>query len=314
MKVYTEIVIDIGSGEVVGENFTIYHGPVSLAKGSSAQKGGGTTNTTTTNVNPTADRLAGIGEQFLSPALQGQSFSPVTGVRDMVQQQLMPLIPLMQKQLMGENGQGGVFGLPGQISGHRSLSPLAQDMAMKGGQFSEQHLRDVFRPVDSQGQQLFQQAVGNLVPQVRSGLATRGIASGGVGQGIEDKAVGDLAFQFGLRENDFRNQVLQQRLQALQQFGSAKSGITEASQADLSERLQKTGGELSAITGGQSALARGFQLPLDVLNQAIGTELAPFQALMQLTGASAGGTNVQTTSGATNQSQKSTSPTGIFGK
>lgn len=291
MRIYSKVTIDIGSGEVLDAIFTEYHGPVSQAKGSSSTKGGGVTSQTTTQTNPTVDRLAAMGEGFIGPALQGRSFEPVTGVRSMVESQLMPLIPLMQKQLMGEYGQGGVFNLPGQISGHQSLSPLARDLAIR-------QAGDVFDPTRTTG--MFEQSIQRMLPQIRGGLAARGIAPGGVAQGIESTAIGNTALDFAMREDAARRDAI--------------NNLMGVSQGDLAERLQRTGGELSAITGGQSAIARGFGLPLDVLNQAISTELSPFQALMQLTGAAAGGTNVSTSAGTSNQSQRSSQPSGIFGK
>lgn len=291
MQYYTKIVID-ADGVVLESESVEYFGPVAEAKGGST-RGSGTTNTatTTTQVNPAVDRLIPYGEGFIRPALEGQQFAPVTGVRSMVEQNLLPLVPLMQKQLMGEGGQGGVFALPGQIQGHESLLPDARNYATR-------YAADIFDPTRATG--MFTQSAERLLPQVRSGLAARGIAGGGVGQGIENQALSNLALDFALREDQARQSAIQQ--------------LTGVSGADLGERLQKTGGTLSAITGGQSAISRGFGLPMDVLNQAIQTELSPLQALIQLTGAASGGTNINTSNVSGAMSQKQSGPSGIFGK
>src|SRR5512145_107246 len=92
MKVYTRLVID-GGGKVLEENSYEYTGPIAWCKGGSSQTA------TQQQTNPQVKKLVGQGWNFLRPSVEGGSFAPVTGIRDVIEPSIMSQIPLLQNQV-----------------------------------------------------------------------------------------------------------------------------------------------------------------------------------------------------------------------
>lgn len=174
--------------------------------------------------------------------------------------------------------------------------------AITARQLAEMEARESFNR--GRGGEIFQAGAERLLSQIRPGLAARGIAGSGVAQGIENTALKDLSVDLLAREAD-------QRQAALRGLTGAIGGEEAVRSEQVAREAARSQAIVSSLLGGQSAIARGFQLPLDVLQSAVATEMAPLSALAQLISGASGGTQI--TSGTTTTNAPKIGG-GIFGK